>query len=102
MVFVEKIIVSTNVLWLTTPNAPVVSVVDSSLSTQKRLRSISAPTVAGLWEDKEGRMLETQVPGSMTVEDEMKEAMDFAKGKQDVITLAKTLREGWHGQKLFR
>jgi len=30
----------------------------------------------------------------MSMEDEMKEAMDFAKGKQDVITLAKTLRGG--------
>ncbi len=38
--------------------------------------------------------MQDMTPGTVTVEDEMKEAMEFAKGKQDVITLAKTLRGG--------
>jgi hypothetical protein len=49
--------------------------------------------VAGLWEGRRGEMLEGTV-GSTRLGEEMKEVLEFAKGKQDVITLAKTLRGG--------
>lgn len=65
---------------------------DNILSGAKKLVRVSALTVAGLSDGKEGRSM--QDPTAMTTEEAMQDAMQYAKEKQDVITLAKSVRAG--------
>jgi hypothetical protein len=57
---VEKIIPWTSVLRLTILLAPVRTVVGRTLSGQRKLKSLSAPTVDGLWEDRRGEVCKIQ------------------------------------------